>query len=78
MCSPGAILLVSCFGAQLTRSLIEDMAKGLAHLHNHDTWHGDLKSLNILLTADHRASVRGVDFWRYILVAFVVLILGGR
>lgn len=46
-------------GAQLTRSIIEDIAKGLAHLHKHDTWHGDLKSLNILLTAEpHRASVR--------------------
>eukprot|EP00903_Cladosiphon_okamuranus_P017718 g16313.t2 len=53
------------FSDELTRRLIGDIAKGLAHLHEHDTWHGDLKSLNILLTADNRASICdfGTSHW---------------
>ncbi|CAN0387926.1 unnamed protein product [Pylaiella littoralis] len=53
------------FPDKLTRSLVEDTAKGLAHLHKHDTWHGDLKSINILLTSDNRAKISdfGTSHW---------------
>lgn len=46
-----------CPYVQLTRDLVVDVAHGMAYLHQHSTWHGDLKSLNILLDADCRAKV---------------------
>ncbi|CBJ28490.1 Amino acid-binding ACT/ Hypothetical leucine rich repeat kinase [Ectocarpus siliculosus] len=51
--------------AKLTRDLVEDVAHGMAYLHQHSTWHGDLKSLNILLDADCRAKISdfGTSHW---------------
>ncbi|CAB1101438.1 unnamed protein product [Ectocarpus sp. CCAP 1310/34] len=51
--------------AKLTRDLVVDVAHGMAYLHQHSTWHGDLKSLNILLDADCRAKISdfGTSHW---------------
>ncbi|CAM9185909.1 unnamed protein product, partial [Ectocarpus sp. 8 AP-2014] len=51
--------------AELTRELVVDVAHGMAYLHQHSTWHGDLKSLNILLDADGRAKISdfGTSHW---------------
>lgn len=43
---------------QAARGIIRDIAEGMAFLHRKKTWHGDLKSLNVLLDADNRAKVR--------------------
>ncbi|CAN0127106.1 unnamed protein product [Ectocarpus fasciculatus] len=50
---------------KLKRDLVVDVAHGMAYLHQHSTWHGDLKSLNILLDADRRAKISdfGTSHW---------------
>ncbi|CAM9225162.1 unnamed protein product [Ectocarpus sp. 6 AP-2014] len=51
--------------AELTKALVVDVAHGMAYLHQHSTWHGDLKSLNILLDTDCRAKISdfGTSHW---------------
>ncbi|CAM9772711.1 unnamed protein product, partial [Scytosiphon promiscuus] len=50
---------------KLTRNLIVDAAEGMKYLHQHKTWHGDLKSLNVLLDAHNQAYISdfGTSHW---------------
>ncbi|CAM9887841.1 unnamed protein product, partial [Hapterophycus canaliculatus] len=50
---------------KLTRSLISHAAEGMKYLHQQKTWHGDLKSLNILLDAHNHAHISdfGTSHW---------------
>eukprot|EP00904_Undaria_pinnatifida_P003328 jgi/Undpi1/12997/HiC_scaffold_7.g02661.m1 len=41
----------------VSRRIIRDIAEGMSFLHRKKTWHGDLKSLNVLLDANDRAKI---------------------
>lgn len=51
-----------CFPpGQDARRIIREIAEGMSFLHMKKTWHGDLKSLNVLLDANDRAKVGYTD-----------------
>ncbi|CAN0499861.1 unnamed protein product, partial [Laminaria digitata] len=55
----GSVLSGLCLPipGQVARRIIREVAEGMAFLHQKKTWHGDLKSLNVLLDAKDRAKV---------------------